>query len=217
MFVTQSSTPWTHITPLLQARPTDLGQTIASRLLHLRSLTGGLRHARSGITYVLDALSRWDDSEWTLVEDTVARELSSATMFLAGVLDGLVILDQEGAADRTTSFTRTLFASQQARDIQEGLRELRSIADSGQEAYADFWTLADFWKHYFPYQPRPIRFTRSGVRDFQIQLTTDAKSGPVLKDLIVPVFNGACQICSLLAASVGLDERYLVTQISARS
>ena len=157
MFVTQSSTSCMHTSRLLQARPTDLSQTIASRLLHLRSLTGGLRHVRSGITYVLDALTRWDDSEWALVEDTVARDLSSATMFLAGVLDGLVILDQQGAADNRTSFTRTLFASQQARDIQEGLRELKSVADSHQGVYADFWTLADFWKHYFPYQPRPTQ------------------------------------------------------------
>ena len=111
-------------------------------------------------------LSRWDDSEWPLAEGTVARELSSATMFLAGVLDGLVILDQRDGADRKRSFTRTPFVSQQARDIQEGLRELRSVADGDQEAYADFWTLADFWRLCFPFRPRPIQFAQSGVRDF---------------------------------------------------
>ncbi len=212
MFVTRGSASWTRTSTPSRM---DVGYSVTNRPLHLKSLTGGLRHARSGITYVLDALSRWDDSEWPLAEGTVARELSSATMFLAGVLDGLVILDQRDGADRKRSFTRTPFVSQQARDIQEGLRELRSVADGDQEAYADFWTLADFWRLCFPFRPRPIQFAQSGVRDFQIQLTTDAKSGPVLKDLVIPMFNGACQICSLLAASLELEDCDPVRQIPA--
>lgn len=95
MFVTRDSTSWNDRGSPVRASAISMARASASREVHLRASLGGLRYARSGIAYCLDALTRWDDSEWALVEETVARELSSATQFLAGALDGLAILDQE--------------------------------------------------------------------------------------------------------------------------
>lgn len=79
------------------------------------------------------------------------------------------------------------------------------MADSHQGIYLDFWTLAEFWRQYFPLQPRPREFLQSGVRDFQVLLTGDAKSGLVMRDLVIPVFNGASEIAGLLARSLQID------------
>lgn len=189
-----------------QARPKDLAHQIPSGELHFRSLANALRHVRHSMSYVSDALQRWDDDEWPRVEDAVARELSSATMFLSGILDGMVILEARLSGQEPTtsmSFERTSFNSAELRKIQEETKALKSTLLDGQPLYADFWTLSNFWKHYFPYQPRPSAFTRSAVaRDFSVPLSSGCGSGPILHDLLVPTFNNACYIMSMIAELV---------------
>jgi hypothetical protein len=173
---------------------------------HLKSLIVGLRHAQSGILYVLDALTRWEDCEWALVESTVARELSTAMNFLTGVVEGLLILDRQVRASGL--ITRGESTSDRASEIQRELRGLRSSAESGERVELDFWTLADFWRHYFPCAPKPSQF-RGAMRDLQIQISDDAMSGPLLRNLIIPAFNSAYQICCLMGESmnVAVDNR----------
>lgn len=154
--------------------------------LHFRSLENALRHVRGGLAYVADALRRWDVDEWPLVEDAVARELSASTMFLGGVLGGMVILEATLSGQEPTasmSFERTRFqGSAELRAAQEEARDLKSSALDGQPLYADFWTLVNFWKHYFPYQPRPSVFERcGGARDFGVALGGGCNSGPVMR------------------------------------
>lgn len=84
-----------------QVRACDMALKIPSKLLHFRSLANALGHVRNNIGYVLDALRRWDDSEWPLVEDTVAKELSAGAIFLGGIMDGIVILE---LPDRAAAF-----------------------------------------------------------------------------------------------------------------
>lgn len=71
---------------------------------------------------------------------------------------------------------------------------------SDQPVHADVWSLVNFWKHYFPYQPRPSVFERSGCRDFKVALGDGLFSGPILSDLIVPAFNAVCGIMRHISA-----------------
>jgi hypothetical protein len=47
----------------IQAKP------LQSRILHIRALCSGLFHLKRNLIYVLDALHRFDDTEWALYED----------------------------------------------------------------------------------------------------------------------------------------------------
>lgn len=196
----------------LQARPKDLAQQILGPQLHFRSLANAMRHIRSGLEYVTDALWRWEDDEWPAVEDIVAQELSSSTMFLAGVLDGMVILEATllgQSPSSSMSFERTPFRDGALRDAQTAAKGLRSRAQKLQPVEVDFWTLANYWKHYFPYQRRPSHFERSGgVRDISVALGEGCNSGPVMRDLLVPVYNLACDMMQQLAGMPGVQEPF---------
>ena len=190
-----------------QASPVDLAGSIPGKLMHLRSLANALSFARNGLMYTKQSLLA-DAHAWPYIEDTVARELSASVLILEGLLDGLVILDSE-VRERGMSFNRTMFTQQSLQTIQTELRDLKSAHEQNSTVYADFWSLADFWKHYFPYQPRPSVFERQGVIDFQINLG-DGKSGPLLHDLVFPVFNGARRIILHKAGELGLDVALIV-------
>ena len=128
------------------------------------------------------------------------------TMFLGGILDGMVILEAAMCGQEPTlsmSFECSTFNNVELRSIQEETKKLKSTEHDGQALYADFWTLSNFWKHYFPYQPRPSLFDGDGgVIDFKVALGNSCMSGPVLHDLLVPTFNNACRIMSLIAGMV---------------
>lgn len=60
-----------------------------------------------------------------------------------------------------------------------------------------------------PYQPRPAIFGRQNVRDYQLTLGGNSKSGPIFTDLIIPVFNGAVEIARVFALRHNLPVDYL--------
>lgn len=195
------------IRPVLQARPEELAKQLPGRDLHMKSLANGLKYAKHGILYTLHALQRWPEEWPETVADTVARELSSATMFLAGLLDGMVMVAQH-EPKRSMSFYRTPFQTAELGKLQDCVKGLRSCAKKGQALHADFWTVADFWKHCLPYQPLPSLFVTSGrhkVVDFGVALSEGCTSGPVMHDLIVPTYNHACRIWQALANDLGMD------------
>ena len=146
-------------------------------------------------------------AEFAEREDKVACVFSSAVVALEGVLDGFVILDQadQTSLTRSMSFKSTNLNDQGMRDVQEKLRSLKSSLRPDRGTYVDFWAVADFWKHYMPYQPRPSSFDRDGIMDYQLRLGYDVndKSGPILKDLIVPAFNAAVAIAHQFATQIG--------------
>lgn len=223
MFVTVTSQPTgdLHVRALAhavppQARACDMALAIPSKRLHFRSLGNALLNVRSSLVYVVDALQRWDDSEWPSVEDTVARELSAGTMALGGVMDGLVILELPASTAPTASmsFERTPLTDAGLRALQDTAKQLRSALNTSQSTYADFWSLVNFWKHYFPYQPRPSVFERSGnTRDLKVALGGGDFSGPVMRDLIVPTFNLVCAMMRMYAQSPGLQEPFTLTDL----
>jgi hypothetical protein len=89
MFVTETTMGDDHCFFAPQARACDMALQIPSKRFHFRSLSSG----RSSLMYITDALQRWDDEDWHFVENTIARELSTSTMTLGGIMDGLVILE----------------------------------------------------------------------------------------------------------------------------
>lgn len=188
-----------------QARAVDLATQIPSKSLHLRSLDNALRFTYNSLMYVLYALGQWTNEEWSGVEDTVAQHLATGTMFLGGALDGLVIaaLPPHQPPSTSMSFERTAFQDAKLRELQLSAHGLRSALHANQSVYADFWTLNNFWKHYFPFQPRPSVFERSGnVRDFCVALgaAEGCSSGPVLHDLVIPTYNLAVDMLQVLCA-----------------
>ena len=197
------SSPCVHVCP--QAHPRELSRVTGS-LLHFRALNNALNCARSDISYVRHALETVDIEDWQKIEDTVAANLSSATLRLAGALDGMIILanklaDPKFVPQSDMSFTRTQFIDIHLRSIQERMKVCRSVFDPLVSVqYADFWTVSDFWKHYFPYQPRPSHFTRDNLRDFQVELGNCA-SGPIMHDVIYPIFNGAADLLHHIATT----------------
>ena len=178
-----------------QAKPLELAACLPGRVMHLRSLAQGLRFARNGIMHVMYSLAVFDDSDPSYDCVTVSADLTSATMFLQGVLDGRIFceLPPDIMPARSMNFQTQAFHARYLQAIQDRIREYKSFDPQKRETYTNFWTIANFWKHCMKYQPRPEYFSRFGYYDFKVELGSGA-SGPVMRDLIIPVFNGACDI-----------------------
>lgn len=85
------------------------------------------------------------------------------------------------------------------------MKAYKSSNRPGTGAYAEFWGLSNSWKHYFPYMPSPSHFSGQRVFDFMVELGGGEKSGPVLYNIVIPVFNGAVQIAERVAAQPELS------------
>lgn len=189
--------------------PSEMAQQLPGKQLHVRALCNGLNNVRLSLSYVKNMLEN-RDTPWYLVQDTVARELTIASMFLGGILDGCIIVanltDSQGEKKQNIqywSFKNTPFHDKTLRQSQERINALRSHLKSDQAVTASFWSVVNFWKHYLPYQPLPSEFTRQGsvsstIHDFKLELGSDSQSGPVVHDLLIPAFNEACVITSTL-------------------
>jgi len=200
-----------HVRHFPQATAVEIARaSLPGPLLHLRSLCNALRRSRARLQYARESLSL-EDHDFVQIEDTVAGALSDGVVGLEGAMDGFVMLDQPDQADLThgLSFRGTHLTSQQMRAKQDELIDLKSSQWPGQGAYVDFWAVADFWKHYMPYQPRPAIFIRQNVKDYELQLGNNSKSGPIFTDLIIPIFNGVVEIARAFALRHSLDDSYL--------
>lgn len=205
--------PYGHIVKLFvrertQVNPVELAAALPGRRLHLKSIVTGLRYLRSDFQYVIHAVLYYGSGDYQAYDDdTVSRKLTSSTVLLEGLLDGLIIcsLDEGSSPTPGMSFKRTAFDNQELQSIQEQVKDLKSYSESSASTYADFWTIADFWKHYLPCLPRPTEFERLGVYDFQVHLGSNL-SGPLLHDLVVPTFNHACSIVKILGRQLGTPD-----------
>ena len=145
-----------HVGRLAQARPVEIARaSLPGSSLHLRSLCNALRRARVRLQFAREALGL-ELYDFVAQEDTVAGALSDGVLGLEGALDGLAMLEQADQATLTPrmSFKATQLQDQQMRARQNQLIALESSEWPGQGTYVDFWAVADFWKHYMPYQPR---------------------------------------------------------------
>lgn len=144
--------------------------------IHLLSIKKLLNSVDHYIKYIQDAIRRWDDDEWRHVEDIVSEYLLNSVMTLDGILDSMVILDVRRSGVKpvsSMSFKHTLFMNSTLRMMQSAYKNL----------YADFSSLAQFWKHYFPYRQ---------TRDLRVN------GDPVFEDVIVPVYNLARSMMNIL-------------------
>ena len=99
--------------------------------------------------------------------------------------------------------------------LQDSMKAYKSSSRPEIGAFADFWALADFWKHYYPFLPLPEAFSKQRVRDFKVGLGLGEYSGPVLHDLIIPVYNGAIGIAERFAAQpdISLPPEYVPSRL----
>lgn len=126
-----------------QAKPSDLQLHNPSRKLHIRSLCSGLFHVRQHIEYVLQGLERWlqglerwNDEEWCMYEDKIAHELTTGTIILAGLLDGLIVCALSSSSvqsNRKTSFYNTNFHRPDLETLQSKIKNYKSSASVGQD------------------------------------------------------------------------------------
>ena len=194
-----------------QAKPQDLGKHIPSKLLHIKGLCFRLLEIQCDLRYVKHALGSYDDEEFDYYSNAIAHKMTSSTVLLGGVLDGLVFvgLPPNVEPTRAMSFQHTQFLNANLNRIQEDIKALRSFKEESQSQFADFWTISDFWKHYYPFHPPRSEFTRHRIRDFEINIG-ECNSGPIMHDLIIPTFNLACEIAVQLARDNFLEERYYI-------
>eukprot|EP00798_Chlamydomonas_sp_ICE-L_P013077 gene13077-biopygen2949 len=225
--------------PPFQDGDSEVALTLPGKVMHVRALCSGLASIRPSLLYVKHALEdHHHDMDWTIFQDTVARELTMASMFLGGILDGCVIAEMQQSIDkggpaapkRSVSFQGTMFQDATLRNIQEGVNGLRSFYFEEQSVQASLWTVINSWKHYFPYQPLPTEFSR-GRLDFQLvldsnhaaldtgipeskdSLNSKPLSGPVVHDLLIPAFNAACGITARLVEIYAVSGNHTIDQI----
>ena len=189
-----------------QARPVDLSSRLPGKKLHLKSIASGLRRVRLNLMYCTQSLQYYFSADrHAYDEDAVSYTLRLLTVQLEGLLDGLIIcgLNTETSPDQTMSFQRTPFTNQRLLDIQTAVKGLHSAHSTNTTSYANFWTIANFWRHYFPCSPRPIEI--GNLLDFEIDLRDGGKSGPLIHDLILPTFNHTCSIVGIVGVQLGMD------------
>eukprot|EP00798_Chlamydomonas_sp_ICE-L_P025082 gene25082-biopygen19531 len=102
----------------VQDGDSEVALTLPGKVMHVRALCSGLASIRPSLLYVKHALEdHHHDMDWTIFQDTVARELTMASMFLGGILDGCVIAEMQQSRDkggpatpkRSVSFQGTMF------------------------------------------------------------------------------------------------------------
>lgn len=190
-----------------QATPQQIAQRKPGRRLHLIALITSLWNLLPSIQYVVWALENVRDEDWMDVKDTFGYHLSTFTVMLEGILDAFIIaaLQDHTPPTRNMSFTTTSFDDVELRRIQERMKSLKSERIPGQHVWADFWSIANFWKHYMPFLNRPSEFSVQHVRDVCIEFG-DFSSGPVIIDLVIPIYNGACDIVTRMASVYHVNE-----------
>lgn len=112
--------------------------------------------------------------------------------------------------DKNTTFCRAYFHRPDLVTIQSQMKEYVSCSSNNLDSQklADFWTIVNYWKHYYPFLPRPSDFTIQNVRDFKINIGEGNETSPILKDLIIPIFNGACKNAQIIATEEMLEETH---------
>jgi len=225
------------LTSHVQAKGEDLALCLPGKGLHVQAICCGLKDIRESLRYVKCCLDEFENMEkWKLEQVTVAREVTTAAMFLDGILDACVISElPETTVPRTNmSFYSTSFQDTELKRLQQDIRLLESNGDNAAQTRIKIGLKAvvNFWKHYMPYQHFPTKFTKGRehpIMDFMVegkQCSNEEKdfdedqknymrffSGPIVHDLLIPAFDLACQIADRLIVLKSVDKKYRVPQI----
>lgn len=176
-----------------QVTPCELATIgIHSRQLHLKALINSFDQVYDGLVWTKHLLVLYsfpfnDDMKPTH-HDEFAKYLTTSVILLEGLLDGLMILDK-GRPSRNVTFQNSRFkTSPVLLLIQQQMLELKSVGE-GSEIYTDFWSIANFWKHYFPYMMLPTSKDARLIHDVYVPLSEVITSGPLMYDIFVPMYN----------------------------
>ena len=192
----------------------ELARNLPDKKDHLRSIAVGLAEIHASLRYCIRCLECFESQDLRLYDlDAMAEKMTTATVRLEGLLDAIVICEHPSDISLKSSinFFRTDLTARDIRRNQDSIRELRSFSTTNRDTYVDLWGVADFWKHYLPWTPRPVQFD-GGYYDIQINLA-DGHSGPLLHDLIVPAFNGACRIVVNMSRRLGIEDLCALEEI----
>lgn len=177
---------------------------------HFQSLLAAFQRVRDGLTSTLRVLEQ-DIGDWPFFDPKLAIEkLMTSSILLEGLLDGLCILVQELHSDSDelavpASFCTTDFPYPEMASIQQEMRNVRSNHPDGL-LYVNFWTMVEYWKHYYPHTMLPSRIGRCKDYCIKLGLGDQDTSGPIMKDIILPTFNATRQLLLLLKAKLGTDD-----------
>lgn len=163
-----------------------------------------LKSVRSSLMNIKHALQDPD----TISDSHVARDLSATALTMAEILDGLLIADLNPSScpsspipspsNSRLKFQYTPFEHAHLRAIQLVVNGMRSTQQPGAAIYANFWTVTEFWSHFVPHTPMAFRSEKETFFDFSLELGGGFQSGPVVHDILIPVFNSACKIAAFM-------------------
>ena len=171
---------------------------IHNKASHVRAINEALMIVREELLFVRNGLVIYN-SDCYLKEyfnNRMSSTLARATALLVGHLDAMIICASETEPASDMSFKTYFFQDESLFKIQQELLGLR--CPKNEENSIDFFCVANFWKHYFPYNNLPSQVDGSTVADYFITMDSDQKYGGIVQDLIIPMFNGARDILEIL-------------------
>ena len=179
---------------LLNVKPVELAAGIPTEQLHFKALVNSLIAARTGLVWVIHQLQMSSDPDFALTFNInqFAKDMTTSTILLEGLLDGLMILEQS-TPSQSINFRNHKFPDGEMQLIQLRMLGLQSSSTTS-AYYANFWTVANFWKHYFPFQSLPTQKNTWRVCDIIVKFPDTTESGPIIFDLIVPNFTCAREL-----------------------
>ena len=180
--------------------------------LHLKALIHSFNNVWYGLYWTKHSLMLYTFPEAatsdtdTDYHETFAHELVTSVVLLQGLLDGLMILSEGAAPD--VNFHSRNFCDHKMRDIRKQMMMLKSVGDETRpELYADFWGIANFWKHYFPYTLLPTCRGSRSIHDVYVKLGDNIVSGPLMHDLFVPMYNLTRKLLDRMSIFLALNEK----------
>jgi len=192
---------------------------VAKDILCINSLDAALRQVKNLFRYIVVSLGKGKD-RFTNYQKGVGFHLAAGCSMLAGVLDGMAFLDHDDsctAADNiNVAFNSMTFSSPDAAEVQKRIQNLRSPRKASEnQAHADFFKIAEFWNKFMPLLPVCHYFPERRLYDLRLELNDDGFenaesatcdfSGPIVHDLLIPTYDGACNILHILAEQRGVD------------
>ena len=194
-----------------QVSPCNLAKVnIPSQQVHLKALINSFNHVWDGMfdTKHMLMLSMFPLSDETNHEQFTS-DLVSSVLRLQGLLDGLMIL-WHGPDSNITFYSRS-FRDHKMDHIREQMLALKTVPGTSNESthtelYADFWSIANLWKHYFPYTLLPKCKGTRLLHDVYVNLDETQESGPLMYDIFVPMYNLTRQLLEHASLLYAVDE-----------
>jgi hypothetical protein len=159
---------------------------IYSKDLHFRALTNSFRVVENKLSYTKYQLENFHSY---INFEQFADQLVSGIMQLEGLLDGLMIFSHPTPSHGLT-FKNAEFPDARMEELRQEMLYMISIGDTDSDTYTDFWSIANFWKHYYPFIMIPTK--RKPYRccdDVYVKLSHACYSGPLMHDIFIPIFN----------------------------